>query len=99
MKIRGYLRICIPIMLMAALLISCNSANDKDMGNGQLNGGNNNAEEPANEPVNQPVPATVCYTANESGSISVIDLETNKVVDSIKTEMRFLISHCNFLDI
>lgn len=84
MKIKGY-RIFILIILIAALLISCNNNNGTD-GNNTDNGeqnGENNGNVP---PVKEPVPASVCYTANESGSISVIDLKTNKVVNSIKTD-------------
>lgn len=83
MKIKCY-RIFILIILTAVLLISCtnNGADGDDKDNGQSNGENNGVVPPANVPV----PASVCYTANESGSISVIDLKTNKVVNSLKTD-------------
>lgn len=83
MKIKGY-RIFILIILTAVVLISCtnNGTGGDNKDNGQSNGENNGNVPPANVPV----PASVCYTANESGSISVIDLKTNKVVNSIKTD-------------
>lgn len=83
MKIKGY-RIFILIILTAVLFISCtnNGADGDNKDNGQSNGENNGVVPPANVPV----PASVCYTANESGSISVIDLKTNKVVNSLKTD-------------
>lgn len=84
MKVKSYIRIFILIILAAALLISCdNGATDNDTDNGQSDDEQNETETPV---VDEPVPATVCYTANESGSISIIDLETNKVVNSIKTD-------------
>jgi YVTN family beta-propeller protein len=77
-------RIFILIILTAVLLISCNNngTGGDNTDNGEQNG-ENNGNVP---PVKVPVPASVCYTANESGSISVIDLKTNKVVNSIKTD-------------
>lgn len=81
MNLRSYARILIIIVLSSVILISCdnNGVNDEEE--------NNNEQPGTTEPAkNEPIPATACYTANESGSISVIDLDTNKVVNNIKTD-------------
>lgn len=84
MNLKGYAKVIILIVLAAAVLISCdnNNVNDEGSNNGKPNDTNGTKEPAANEPI----PAKVCYTANESGSISVIDLDTKKVVNNIKTD-------------
>lgn len=87
MKIRSRFIVILSCILIAAMFISCSNKNNttdeidnKKPNNKELN---NTEIEPV---VKEPIPQTVCYTANESGSISVIDLKTNKVVNTIKTD-------------
>lgn len=88
MKIRGRIIVLILFIIVVVMLVSCNN-NDNNVQPNDVNNendeNNKNGENGIAEPA-KPVPATVCYTANESGSITVIDLATNKVVTSIKTD-------------
>lgn len=81
MKIKKHIKVLVCIIISAVMFISCTNNDIADEGN-ENEQPNENIEQPNDEPI----PASVCYTANESGSISVIDLETNKVVDTIKTD-------------
>lgn len=82
MKSKYNTKFLILVILVAVMIISCNNNNlDDDINNNEQSNEENIIPEPK-----EPMPATVCYTANESGSIAVINLETNKVVSSIKTD-------------
>ena len=84
MKIRSRFIIVLSCLLITAMFVSCSNKNNTNDNNGKTD--NKELDNTEIEPVvKEPVPETVCYTANESGSISVIDLKTNKVVDTIKT--------------
>lgn len=85
MKLKSHINILILALITLFILASCNNNNVNNEQNENEN--EDEQQNDVNEPgANEPTPATACYTANESGSISVIDLATNKVVNTIKID-------------
>ncbi len=82
MKRRGQIKLLILFIIALMIIVSCRNNNISDNEDGNIKEPNeeNKILEPA-----EPVPATVCYTAND-GNISVIDLESKKVISSIKVD-------------